>query len=187
MKILRIDSSARYEASRSRERADIVIEQLRDEHPDASVTVRDVAPGLPFVDEAWVAAKNTPVDERTEAQNETMALSYELVDELKAHDLYVFSIPVYNFTIPATLKAWADLVALPRQTFRYTEDGPVGLLEGKRAILLFASGGTEIGSDIDYASSYFTHFLEFLGVTDITILGGRGEVDKQELLQAYAA
>ena len=187
MKILRIDSSARYEASKSRERADILIEALKSRHDDVSVTVRDVAAGLPFVDEAWVAAKNTPVDERTDAQNETMALSYELVEELEAHDTYVFSIPVYNFSVPATLKAWADLVALPRQTFKYTEDGPVGLLEGKRAILLFASGGTEIGSDIDYASDWFAFFLEFIGVTDITILGGRGEVDKQELLQAYAA
>ena len=187
MKILRIDSSARYDASKSRERADILIEYLRAEHPEASVTVRDVAAGLPFVDAEWVAAKNTPVDERTDAQNDTMALSYELVDELKAHDTYVFSVPVYNFTVPATLKAWADLVALPRQTFRYTEDGPQGLLEDKRAILLFASGGTEIGSDIDYASSWLSFFLEFIGVTDITILGGRGEVDKEELLQAYAA
>ena len=187
MKILRIDSSARYDRSKSRERADILIAELKRQHDDVSVTVRDVAAGLPFVDEAWVAAKNTDPSEQTEAQTAELALSHELIEELEAHDTYVFSIPVYNFCVPATLKAWADLVALPKRTFRYTEDGPVGLLEGKRAILLFASGGTEIGSDIDYASEWFSFFLEFIGVTDITILGGRGEVDKDELLQAYAA
>ena len=187
MNILRIDSSARYAESKSRQRADILIDHLLASQDGATVTVRDVAKGLPFVDEDWVAAKNTPIDARTPAQQAALALSHDLVEELEAADLYVFSVPVYNFTVPATLKAWADHVALPKRTFRYTEDGPEGLLRDKRAILLFASGGTEIGSDIDYASSWLSFFLEFIGVNDITILGGRGPVSEEELLQAYAA
>ena len=185
MKILRIDSSARYEKSVSRDRADIIIEQIRSEHEGATVVTRDVAKGLPFVDAEWVAAKNS--QDRTTEQEKALALSYELIEELEAADTYVFSIPVYNFSVPATLKAWADLVALPRRTFRYTENGPEGLLKGKRAVLVFASGGTEIGSEIDYASSWFEFFLGFIGVNDVTILGGKGDIDRDALLEAYNA
>ena len=187
MDILRIDSSPRYEESKSRARADALIEHLKSEHGDVSITTRDVAPGLPYLDADWIAAKNTDPSDTTPEQEKTLGLALEMVDELKAADVIVISVPVYNFTVPASLKSWADHVALPRRTFRYTEYGPKGLLEGKRAILLFASGGTEIGSDIDYASDWLTFFLGFIGITDVTVLGGRGDVNPKELVAAYEA
>ena len=89
MNILRIDSSARYEASRSRDRADIIVEHLIAQNPGASVVTRDVAAGLPYVDEAWVAAKTVAPDARTQAQIEALAPSFELIEELEAADTYV--------------------------------------------------------------------------------------------------
>ncbi|MCZ4263296.1 NAD(P)H-dependent oxidoreductase, partial [Limimaricola sp. G21655-S1] len=86
---------------------------------------------------------------RSDEQKATLALSDSLIDELKEADTVVIGVPLYNFTIPTTLKAGIDLVARVGVTFQYTETGPEGLLKGKRAILAVASGGTEAGSDID--------------------------------------
>ena len=78
--------------------------------------------------------------------------------------------PIYNFGVPAALKAWVDQVARAGVTFKYTENGPQGLLEGKRAILVVASGGTAAGSDIDFASGYMQHVMGFIGITDVTVI-----------------
>ena len=78
--------------------------------------------------------------------------------------------PIYNFSVPAGLKAWIDLVARVGLTFAYTEEGPAGLLEGKRAIIAVASGGTEAGSAIDFASGYLRHMLGFMGITEVEIV-----------------
>ena len=78
--------------------------------------------------------------------------------------------PIYNFTIPASLKAWIDLVARARETFRYTEAGPEGLLTGKRAILVYVSGGVAAGSETDFATDYMKHVLKFIGITDVEII-----------------
>ena len=78
--------------------------------------------------------------------------------------------PIYNFSVPASLKAWIDLVARAGVTFRYTANGPQGLLSNKKAYVIVASGGTEIGSRIDFASRYLRHVLEFLGIDDVTII-----------------
>ena len=88
-------------------------------------------------------------------------------DEIKAADVVLIGLPIYNFGVPAALKAWIDLVARAGVTFRYTESGPVGLLAGKRAIVTVASGGTEAGSDIDFATPYIRHALKFIGITDV--------------------
>ena len=78
--------------------------------------------------------------------------------------------PLYNFGVPAALKAWVDLVARVGVTFKYTEKGPVGLLENKRAIIVFASGGTQAGSAIDFATPYLKHVLGFIGITDVDVI-----------------
>jgi FMN-dependent NADH-azoreductase len=82
----------------------------------------------------------------------------------------VIGSPVYNFSVPAALKAWIDQICRVGVTFKYTPDGPVGLLSGKRAIIVIASGGTSIGSDIDYASGYLKHIMDFIGIHDVTII-----------------
>jgi FMN-dependent NADH-azoreductase len=162
--ILRIDASARREGSVSRELSDRIVARFGD---DATVVTRDLAGGLPLIDETWVGANFTPADQRTEAQKDTLALSDTLIAELNAADTLVIGLPIYNFGVPATLKAWIDLVARAGVTFRYSETGPKGLLEGKRAIVAVASGGTEAGSAIDFATGYIRHVLGFIGITQV--------------------
>lgn len=169
MKILRIDASARYEDSISRQLTDELISQLRQQHPDATVTVRDVAKGLPFVDEATVVAYNTPEDARSPEQKSLLALSNTLVEELATADRVVIGVPVYNFSIPAALKAYIDLVARAGLTFAYSSAGPKGLLSDRKTYLIFTSGGTPIGSDLDFASGYLKHVLSFIGIHDVEI------------------
>ncbi len=132
----------------------------------ASVTTRDLAANdLPYVSAERFAANLTPAAERTAEQAELAAIADALIAELQAADTIVIASPVYNFGPPATLKAWADLVARTGTTFRYTATGPEGLLTGKKAYLAIASGGTPMGSDIDFMSRWLTFFLGFLGIT----------------------
>ncbi len=161
--ILRIDTSARREGSVSRDLADRIVARF----PEATITTRDLAGGLPLIDETWVTANFTPADDRTDAQRDTLALSDELIAELAAADTLVIGLPIYNFGVPATLKAWVDQVARAGVTFRYTEAGPEGLMTGKRAIIAMASGGTEAGSEIDFGTGYIRHILSFIGITEV--------------------
>jgi FMN-dependent NADH-azoreductase len=167
--ILRIDASARSAGSVTRSLADEALDHLTGLGA-ANVTRRDVSGGLPFVDEDWVAANFTPVDDRTTTHRDQLAFSDRLVDELRAADTVLIATPIYNFGIPATLKAWVDMICRVGLTFRYTDNGPVGLLQGKRAIILVASGGTTVGSPIDFATPYLKQALKFIGIADVTII-----------------
>lgn len=164
--ILRIDASARRQNSISRDLTDQIVEKLSPE----TVTTRDLAQGIALLDEAWIGANFTPAVDRTAEQAQTLAPSDALVAELKAADTLVIGLPIYNFGLPAALKAWIDQVARVGVTFRYTEAGPEGLLTGKRAIIALASGGTEAGSAIDFATGYIRHLLGFIGITDVTFV-----------------
>ncbi len=164
--VLRIDASARRTGSVTRDLNDKLIEKLS-QTGDVTVTHRDLAAPLPLLTEEWIGANFTDPSERTDEQKRTLAFSDELVAEVKAADVLVIGLPIYNFGVPAALKAWVDLVARARETFRYSENGPVGLLEGKRAIVTVASGGTAAGSSIDYATTYMKHVLGFIGITDV--------------------
>ncbi len=164
--LLRVDASARTEGSTTRELADAVAARLA----PAQTIHRDLSAGLPQVDAEWIGANFTPDEDRTEAQRETLALSDTLVAELKAADTIMITVPVYNFNIPAALKAWVDMIARARVTFRYTENGPEGLLTGKRAILVIASGGTEVDGPVDFATPYMRHVLNFVGITDVQLV-----------------
>ena len=166
--VLRVDGSARTEGSVSRSLTDALVDRL--EADGAAVTTRDLTAGVPFVDQAWIAANFTADGDRSAAQREALAVSDTLTAELKAADVIVIGVPIYNFGVPAALKAWIDLVARARVTFQYTENGPEGLLKGKTAVLLVASGGTTVGSDIDFATGYVKHILGFLGITDVRIV-----------------
>jgi FMN-dependent NADH-azoreductase len=171
LKVLRVDSSARHDGSVSRRVADALIERLDEREGPVDLRVRDLAIAAPsFVDAAWVDANSTAPDQRTALQRAALAESDALVAELMAADVLVISVPLYNFGIPAKLKAWVDMVARARLTFRYTETGPVGLLRGKRAYVLAASGGTAVGSEIDFATGYLRHILGFLGIDDVEIV-----------------
>lgn len=167
--ILKLDTSPRGDGSISRQLSADVVARLAQSGP-IETTERDISTGLPVVSSDWIGANFTPNEDRTSAQRAELALSDTLVEELKAADVLVIGLPIYNFGLPASLKAWIDLVARAGVTFRYSEAGPVGLLEGKRAIVTVASGGTEVGSDIDFATNYLRHVLGFIGITDVSFV-----------------
>ena len=141
----------------------------------ASVKHRDLAANdIPYVSAERFAANLTPVADRTPEQAELAAYADALIAELQAADTIVIAAPVYNFGPPATLKAWADLVARDGTTFRDTATGPEGLLTGKRAYLAVASGGTPVGSDMDFMTRWLTFFLGFIGITDVEMVAADG-------------
>ncbi|MEL0437824.1 FMN-dependent NADH-azoreductase [Phycobacter sp. K97] len=164
--VLHIDSSARREGSVSRDLTAQIVARLGADE----VIRRDLATPLPLLDEAWIGANFTPADQRSDEQKQLLAQSDALVEELKAADTLVIGAPIYNFSVPAGLKAWIDLVARVGLTFAYSEEGPAGLLKGKRAIIAVASGGTEAGSAIDFATGYLRHMLGFMGITEVEIV-----------------
>ena len=183
MSILRIDSSARHEGSVTRDLSDRIAAKI-----GGTVTVRDLAETpLPQITGTWMAANFTPESDRTEEQRAALAQSDALIAELKAADTILIGAPVYNFAVPAALKAWIDLVCRAGVTFRYTENGPVGLLEGKRAVVAIASGGTKVGSEIDFASGYLRHILGFIGITDVSIVAADALVADADAAQAKTA
>ncbi|MDJ0978867.1 MAG: NAD(P)H-dependent oxidoreductase [Erythrobacter sp.] len=140
-----------------------------------SLVTRDLATNdIPFQSWERFNAGLTAKDDRTPEQAHLAAYADTLIEELMAADTIVIATPVYNFGVPATVKAWADLVARAGTTFKYTENGPVGLLEGKKAHITAASGGTPIGSGMDYMSSWLTFFLGFLGIKDVEVIAADG-------------
>jgi len=187
--ILQINSSGRYEGSITRQVSDLVVKTLKENNTSPESINRDVATGLPFVNEAWINSNFTAPHERTEEQKEVLGFSNELVAELENADHIVIASPIYNFSIPATLKAWIDLIARAGLTFRYTENGPVGLLENKSATIVMASGGVPIGSEMDMASGYLKFALGFVGISDVNIIdaatiniGGEAETQIASLI-----
>ncbi|MEM9060240.1 MAG: NAD(P)H-dependent oxidoreductase [Pseudomonadota bacterium] len=182
--VLRVDGSMRTAGSTTRTLTDRVIEKLA----PARVVTRDLADGIPFVNEDWINANFTDPAERTDAQRAALAHSDALVAELKAADVLVIGLPIYNFGLPAAVKAWVDMIARARETFKYTETGPVGLLDGKRAIVVVASGGTAVDSEIDFATPYLRHALAFVGIHDVTVVSAaRQMVDGEAALKSAEA
>jgi FMN-dependent NADH-azoreductase len=170
LKVLELSSSGRHAESVTRRLSQEVLSALEAHNETLEVSRRDLSAGLPFVDSDWIEANFTPDDDRTQAHRDTLAGSDALVEELKNADVLVIGAPIYNFSIPASLKAWIDMIARARLTFRYTETGPVGLLTGKKAYVVVATGGVPVGSAMDFATPYLRHALSFVGITDIEII-----------------
>jgi FMN-dependent NADH-azoreductase len=170
LKILEIAASGRRDDSITRQLSADLISALQDRFGPIEVSRRDLASGVPFVDEAWIEANFTPDEVKTQKHRDALAYSDELVAELRNADTLVIGVPVYNFSISASLKAWIDMVARARLTFRYTESGPVGLLQGKKAYLVVATGGVPVGSPMDFATPYLRHALSFLGITEVDVI-----------------
>ena len=165
--ILRVESSIKGDAAVSRRLTDRIVARLVAANPNAVIVTRDLAAGIRPVEGQWLGAVYTPTEARTESQQATAAYADTLLNEVKAADVLVIALPVYNFGLPAQLKAWIDQLARKGETFRYTEAGPEGLLQGKRAIVAYTSDGTKFGSEIDYASGYLRHMLGFFGIADV--------------------
>ncbi|MEM6513878.1 MAG: NAD(P)H-dependent oxidoreductase [Pseudomonadota bacterium] len=172
-RVLAINASGRHHGSLSRTLSADLINALETHHGDLDVVTRDLADGVGFVNEAWIDAAFTDPDDHSDAQKSALAESDALVAELQAADVVVIATPIYNFGVPASLKAWFDQVARARVTFAYTDKGPVGLLDGKQAYLLVVSGGVDMDSPADFATPWLRQVLTFIGIDDITSVGAR--------------
>lgn len=168
-KILRIDSSIKAENSVSRQLADEIIAKF----DNAEVTTRDVAKTVSQIDGNWLGAVFTPAESRTAEQSEIAEQSDALIQEIQESDVIVIGVAVYNFSIAAGLKNWIDQIVRVGVTFKYTDTGPVGLLNDKPVYLAFASDGTAAGSDVDFAERYLRQILPFLGLKNITTIAAQ--------------
>ncbi|MBL4806421.1 MAG: NAD(P)H-dependent oxidoreductase [Rhodobacteraceae bacterium] len=171
--ILKINSSSRKSGSISRQLSARLVDRIS-ATTETTVIDRDVSTGLSVISEDWIGSNFTPKADRSPEQAKALALSNELVAELRAADVLVIGLPIYNFGVPAALKEWIDLIARVGETFHYTENGPEGLLTGKRAIVTVASGGVPVGSPMDFATTYLTQVLGFIGITDVTYISATG-------------
>ena len=169
MKIYQIDSSARKKGSTSRALAKKLLEKIK--KPDDEVVYRDLDDEMLFVSGLTESGMKIPENERSEQHKKMFELSDKLVMELKESDVIIISVPIYNFGPPATLKAWSDLAARVKETFKYKEDGSrVGLLQDKQVYLVITSGGTKINSSEDFLTPWLTHVLNFFGIKKINII-----------------
>ena len=187
--ILRIDASARQSGSATRLLADQLEGRLVEQGYGAAVVRRDLNVTPPaYLTESWVGANFTDEAARSDEQKALLAGSEELIAELEAADTIIITAPIYNFAIPASLKAWIDQVTRARRTFRYGEAGAEGLLKGKRAYVVFASGGVPLGSQVDFASGYLRHILGFIGITDVHFIAADGhQMDGDAIARATTA
>lgn len=169
-KVLVLKSSILAGYSQSGQLTDYFIEQWREKHVADEITVRDLAANpVPVLDGELVGAMRPGDAPLTPRQQDALALSDELIAELKAHDVIVIAAPMYNFNIPTQLKNYFDLIARAGITFRYTEKGPEGLVTGKRAVVLSSRGGIHKDTPTDLIAPYLKVFLGFIGITDVNL------------------
>jgi FMN-dependent NADH-azoreductase len=194
--LLQIDSSP-LSSSVSRELTREFVANWQIAHPSGQVIVRDLAANPPKpVDQAWIYAAHTPADTLQPEQKELLAYSEECIAELGRADEYVIGVAVHNFSIPSVVKLWIDQVVRGGRTFAYGTDGPKGLLTGKKATILAATGGVyQAGTPMaafNFIEPYLNTILGFVGVTDVTFVtaGGTaqlmsGKVDRGLFLQPH--
>ena len=192
MNILQINSSSRPDASHSSRLAATIIERLRTQQLDATVTVRDLgrAP-LGELDEPALQALFTPAEQRTAAQAARVAVDDAVIAEIQAADVLVLGVPMYNFGVPAQLKNWIDAIARAKVTFTYTEKGPVGLLTGKKVYVALTRGGLYRNTPADTQVPYLKTVLAFLGMTDVQFVYAEGiamgpQAEQEALASAQA-
>ena len=151
------------------------VAEWRAHHPDSRVTVRDLAAdAVPHLDAARFGAFTTAAEARSPAQQAVIAYSDALIAELKAADVIVLGLPLYNFGVPSQLKAYFDHVARAGVSFRYTANGPEGLLTGKKAYVFATRGGLYAGTPLDTQTNYVRDFLRFIGIADVEFVYAEG-------------
>jgi FMN-dependent NADH-azoreductase len=192
--LLHLDSSPLYGRSVSRQLTDAFVTQWKSSHPNGTVVDRDLnATTIPPVTAEWVGAAYTPDEARTPHQKELLALSDTLLSELEQADEYVFGVPMHNFGVPSVLKLWIDEIARVGRTFSYSDGTPKGLLTGKKATFIVATGGTydlqtQMASS-NFVEPYLRSVFGFLGVTDVTFLttGGTAALNYWQDRDAFLA
>jgi len=170
-RLLRIDASANPGESSSRQLGDYLIGQLKQSNLALETRTRNLNQELSFIDSNWIAANFTANEERSNDQSARLGFSDRLIAELSWADHIVLTTPMYNFGVPATLKAWIDLVCRAGVTFRYGANGPEGLLKGKSVDIVVTTGGAPLGSRVDFVSGYLRQVFAFIGIDDVNIIG----------------
>jgi FMN-dependent NADH-azoreductase len=177
--LLHIDSSPLYGKSVSRQLTGAFVDQWKSSHPEGTVIDRDLnATAISPVTAEWVGAASTPEAARTPQQKELLAVSDALLAELEQADEYVIGVPMHNFGVPSVLKLWIDQIARVGRTFSYGSGIPQGLLTGKKATFIIATGGIYAAqtqmSSFNFVEPYLRSVFGFLGVTDATFLTAGG-------------
>ena len=173
--LLQINTSLFGTNGQSSQLAGRFVAEWRRSNPDAEVVQRDLArePVPHLTAEGFQAFLSKPA-ERSAVQQDVVDYSDSLIDELKRADVIVLGLPMYNFGVPSTLKAYFDHIARGGVTFRYTEKGPVGLLTGKKAYVFATRGGLYAGTPRDTETTYVRDFLSFVGIQDVEFVYAEG-------------
>ena len=190
MKLLQIDSSARTNSVTRRLTAKFA-EEWRKNHPDGEVIQRDLsATILPQITDDWNATQ-LEESKRTPAHRSYLSTSDELIEELQAADTVVIGAPMYNFTIPSSLKAWIDQIVRLGKTVGYGPNGPQGLLARKKVVVITSRGGAyEKGTAkgaFDFQEPYLRHILGFIGLTDVTFIHAENQAREEAAIFFAAA
>ena len=173
--LLQLKTSLFADNSQSNQLSDAFVERWLDAHPGGRSVTRDLAAQpVPHLDQATFQAFLTPPEARDAEQSARAARSDELIAELQAADVLLIGLPMYNFGVPSTLKAYFDRIARAGVTFRYTANGPEGLLTGKKAYIFATRGGLYAGTPLDSQTTYVRDFLGFLGITDVEFIYAEG-------------
>lgn len=178
-KILLVTSSLFGDQSKSAQLASDFVAAWRGTHPGTIVAERALTPdSIPHLSLGALGALMTPAEQRTAEQRASVEFADGLIEELEAADTIVLAVPMYNFSIPSTLKAWIDHVARAGRTFRYTAAGPEGLLKGKKVFVVTGRGGVYSGDSpakvFDFQEPYLRSVLGFLGLADVTFIHVEG-------------
>ena len=177
-RILHLKSSLQGAASYSIKLGNVIVERIRENYPDSTLEELDlVGIDIPHLNPDVLRAFFTPADKLSDAEKESIRLSDGMVNQLLAADIIVIGAPLYNFTIPTALKAWIDHITRAGITFGYGENGPIGMVTGKKVYVAMTSGGVFSegpGKTNDFVAPYLKAFLGFLGMTDLTVFRAEG-------------
>jgi FMN-dependent NADH-azoreductase len=196
MKTLLVLDSSPLASSVSRELTREFVSNWKTAHPSGQVIHRDLAANPPKpVDQVWIYSAHTPAEALQPEQKAALAASDEYINELDKADEYVLGVAMHNFSIPSVLKLWIDQIVRNGRTFAYGPDGPKGILSGKKATVLVATGGV-YDQGTPYAEMNFIHpylrtILGFIGITDLTFVtaGGTAQLrsgkDRGEFLKPH--
>ena len=189
--VLHINSSVRTQGSISRLLTSEFIAKWKAAHPQDVVIERDLtAAPAPHLTEQVMGAVFTPEQQRTPEQVQDVQLADSLIAELISADVIVLGAPMYNFSVSSSLKAWIDHVARAGVTFKYTESGPIGLLNGKKVYVFTARGGVYSqgpGAAMDFHETYLRAMLGFIGLTDVTFIHAEGLAMGQDAVEQALA
>ena len=178
--LLFVTSSLMGDKSQSRQVAGDYIAAARAAHPGLAVVERHLAPSnIPHFSMDTLAGLGASIESITPEQSAAVTLANGIIEEVEAADTILIAAPMYNFSIPSTLKAWLDHVARAGRTFKYTANGPEGLLKGKKVIVVVSRGGFYTGDSpakgMDFQEPYLRTFFGFLGITDVNFVHVEGQ------------